>query len=331
LAAFPSFIKSPAISQMLGQLSELDAQRLRLLATRTESDPDVEAITASIKAVEGQLMPTAVSYARAVTEQKRDLETALDSMHAFLLDMPRTAQANGRAQREVLRLGQIYAGMQAQLVEASLAAISEGGDVHQLDFAETALHPSFPQPALTLAIGAAGGLVLGVFVALFMGGLGRWARDPLEIERVTGLPALAFDATSPLLIAPTIAARTILVLPLDPYARTEPVARRLAETASARAISTTVLDLSNAIGTEANAAIERLEGEFGSVIVQLPPLTSQTAAAALRETRPVVLVASAPRVDKVALTSALGTLRRLDIPCAGIVMSTSSRNGALHT
>jgi tyrosine-protein kinase Etk/Wzc len=221
--------------------------------------------------------------------------------------------------------------MQAQLVEASLAAISEGGDVHQLDVAEVALHPSFPKPVLTLGVGAVGGLVLGLFVALFMGGLGRWARDPIEIERVTGLPALAFDPTSPLLIAPTISARTILVLPLDPYARTEPVARRLAETASARSISTTVLDLSNANGTEANSAIERLESEFGSVIVQLPPLTSQTAAAALRETRPVVLVASAPRVDKIALNNALGTLRRLDIPCAGIIMSASTRNGVLHT
>jgi tyrosine-protein kinase Etk/Wzc len=330
LAAFPSFIKSPAISQMLGQLSSLDAQRLTLLATRTETDPDVEAVTQSIKAVEGQLMPTAQSYAKAVRAQKIDLEGELDSLRAVLLGMPKNAQANGRMQREVLRLGQIYAAMQAQLVEASLSAIGEGGDVHQLDFAEVALHPSFPQPLLTLGVGAIGGLVLGLFVALFMGGLGRWARDPIEIERATGLPALAFDASSPLLIAPNVSARTVLVLPLDAYARTEPVARRLAETASARAISTTVLDLSNADGTEANSAIERLESEFASVIVQLPPLTTQTAAAALRETRPVVLVASAPRVDKIALTNALGTLRRLDIPCAGIVMSSSSRNGVLH-
>ncbi|HEY4304173.1 MAG TPA: Wzz/FepE/Etk N-terminal domain-containing protein [Gemmatimonadaceae bacterium] len=329
LAAFPSFIKAPAISQMLSQLSELDAQRLKLLATRTEKDPDVEALTQSIKVVEGQLMPTAVSYAAAVASQERDMQTELDSLHHVLLGMPQSAQANGRLQRDVLRLGQIYAAMQAQLVEANLAAISEGGDVHQLDYAEVALHPSFPRPALTIAIGAVGGVLLGLFVALITSGMGRWARDTFEIERVTGLPALAFDANSPLLIGPTLSARTILVLPLDPYARTEAVAHRLAETATARAIATTVLDLSNSVGNDVNATIERFENEFGSVVVQLPPLTSRAAAAALRDTRPVILVASAPRVDKNALNNALSTLRRLDVPCAGIVMNPVSRNGVL--
>jgi hypothetical protein len=314
---------------MLAQLSELDAQRLKLLATRTEADPDVVAITQSIKAVESQLEPIAASYSAAVARQTSDLRSQLDTLQAAILGLPKTAQASGRLQRDVLRLGQIYAALQAQLVEASLAAIGEGGDVHQLDFSEPPLHPSFPQPVITLAIGVVGGLAMGIFAALLMGGMGRWARDRLEVERVTGVPALSFDASSPLLIAPTATARTILLLPLDALTQTEPVARRLAETTTARAIPTTVLDLSKTPGVEANAQIERLEQEFGSVVVQLPPLSTQTAAAALRETRPVVLVSSSARVDKVALNNALGTLKRLDVPCAGIVLNPPTASGRL--
>src|SRR6185437_6180949 len=48
IAAYPAFIKSPAITQLLAQLSELDAERLKLLATRTEQDPQVISLTKSI-------------------------------------------------------------------------------------------------------------------------------------------------------------------------------------------------------------------------------------------------------------------------------------------
>ncbi len=329
IAAYPTFIKSSAISQLLAQLGTLEADRLKLLATRTEADPDVEAATLSIKTVEGQLLPIAQSYASAVESQKRDVQRELATLQGAIAGLPRNVEASGRLQRDVLRLSQIYGALQAQLVEARLAAITEGGDVRQLDFAEAPKRPAFPTPLLSIGGGAAAGLMVGVIVAIALGGLGRWARDPFEIERATGLPAVPFDATSPLLIAPAVGAHTILVLPLDARTRTDSIARRLAETASARALQSTVLDLTAASGLEVNAAIEKLEREFGSVIVQLPPLSTQTTAAALSEKRPVVLVASPPRVDKLALSSALGTLKRLEVPCAGIVLTESGGAKAL--
>lgn len=322
LAAYPTFIKSSAISQLLTQLSSLEADRLKLLATRTEADPDVQAVSLSIKAVEGQLLPITESYASAVRSQQSELQHELDTLRAVALGMPRTAEANGRMQRDVLRLSQIYAALQAQLVDARLAEIGEGGDVRQLDVATVPKHPTFPKPVVTMGLGVGGGLLLGIFVALLMGGMGRWARDPLEVERATGLPALAFDPSNALLLAPAAAARTVLVLPLDARTPTDAVAQRLAETSTARAVQTTILDLSDHAGADVNGAIDNLEQEFGSVIVRLPQINTPTAAAALRENRPVILVATAPRVDKLALSNALGTLRRLEVPCAGIVLHT---------
>jgi MinD superfamily P-loop ATPase len=154
----------------------------------------------------------------------------------------------------------------------------------------------------------------------------------MEIERATGIAVQRFDAEAPLIISGT-AARTFLVAPLALGVKTGPVAQRLAHTATARALRTNILDLSagtNGNGAEAihpAALIDRVEGEADVVIVQLPALSGDTAWAALRENRPVVLVAPPGPVDRVQLGNALALLRRFGAPCAGVVMSDEPRRG----
>src|SRR6185503_18107125 len=103
---------------------------------------------------------------------------------------------------------------------------------------------------------------------------------------------------------------------------------RLARTATARAVTATVLDLSGTSGNgngtgghlvTSGSAIEELERQYSMVIVQLPPLSSEATIAALNESRPVLLVAPA-RVDRARLSNALEMLRRMDVPCAGVVI-----------
>ena len=346
LAAFPTFIKSPAISQMIAQLSLLESDKQKLLGTRTEQDPDVIALDQSIKVVDAQLLPIARSYSSSVTKEKADLEKALDTLHTMALTLPKSAESVLRKQRDVVRLSQIFAAVQAQLVSARLASIDEGGDARQLDVAEPSKKPAFPEPVTTLGLGVGGGLVTGLIAALMLSGLGRWARDPYEVERIAGVPSLRFDASAPLMLSGANQARTLLILPLDAGTSSAAVARRLADTAMARSISATVLDLSGrrlpssngrspaAIAGpsehfDVNGAIERLEREYGLVIVQLPELASDVTAAALSETRPAVLVAPARRVDRARLASTLQTLRRLDVPCAGVVLSDGAGDGVI--
>ena len=57
------------------------------------------------------------------------------------------------------------------------------------------------------------------------------------------------------------------------------------------------------------------------MIVQLPSLVSDTAAAALQHTRPVLLVAPGRRIERRRLLGAVQMLKRLEVPVAGIVMS----------
>jgi Mrp family chromosome partitioning ATPase len=57
------------------------------------------------------------------------------------------------------------------------------------------------------------------------------------------------------------------------------------------------------------------------VIVQLPGLSTEAAIGAMNETRPVLLVAPPGPVDRAQLASAVDMLRRLQVPCAGVVIS----------
>jgi hypothetical protein len=218
-----------------------------------------------------------------------------------------------------------------------------------LDPAVAPKEPSFPKPITTMGLGIGAGLFAGVIAALMIGALGRWVQDPRDVERTTGVPALRFDPTVPLLMNGA-ASRTVLVVPLDQRALLEPVIQRLAQTAESRSIKATVLDLSDyksasttlvpritagsieSVGAfDVNGTISRLEEEFGMVIVRLPGLVTDAAAAALTGSRPVLLVAPQRRIDREKLVGAVQLLRRLDVPCAGIVMSGSEHDGILTT
>jgi tyrosine-protein kinase Etk/Wzc len=325
IAAYPTFLKSGGLTPILDRMSDLEAKRLELLGNRTEEDPEVIALREGIREMEHQLLPLATTYSTILERQRSDLARQLDTMKLALAAFPAAAQSSVRLQRDVLRLGQIHALLQGQLVEARLAAIGEGGDIRALDVAEAPKKVAFPGTAATIGFGLGGGLLLGLVAALLSGAVGRYIDDPFAIERATGVPTLRLDAHAPLIFAGRPLSNTVLVVPLDSRADTERVAERLARTALSRALQPTILDLSGASSMSAassvGATIDRLEQEYGMVIVRLPGLGSDEAAAALRETRPVLLVGPEQRLDRTRLMDAVQTLRRLDMPCAGVVLS----------
>jgi uncharacterized protein involved in exopolysaccharide biosynthesis len=332
LAAYPGFLRGTAIAPQISQLSELEARRIRLLEDRTEKDPDVVAIDKTMRSVEASILATARSYASAISQQRAEVQRRLDRIQEWIMSIPAAAERGGRLKRDVERLTAILTALQAQLVEARLATIGEGGEVRQVDVAVPARDPSFPKPFLTLGLGTAGGLFCGIIAALFLGWFGRWLRDPVEIERAVGVSAQRFEPHAPLLLTSAATARTLLVVPLDLRADVASVVERLAHTAEQRAVNAGVLDLSSQLaaagngkgngGTlEALATIHRMEQENGTVIVRLPPLSSDMTVAALRESRPVLFVAPPGPVDRMQLASAVETLRRLQVPCVGVMLS----------
>jgi uncharacterized protein involved in exopolysaccharide biosynthesis len=332
LAAYPSF---SSLAGLAGQVNELEVQRTRLLERRTPRDPEVQVIDSSISSMNATIVAMAKSYANAASQRRNELQTQVDSAQRSLLALPAAGERVGRLKRDVIRLTELYTALQAQLVEARLGAIGEGGDIRQLDVATTPKGPAFPNMLYTMGIGTAGGVVVGVIAALFLGWFGRWLRDPHEVERALGIATLQYSKDTPLMLGGAHAARTLLVVPLDVRAQSRLVAEGIARTATARALSATVLDLSasvngNGNGTAVTVAehapsqrIDQMEqqGEAGLLVVQLPTLNNDTTLAALRETRPVLLVAPPGPVDRARLSMAVSTLRRLEVPVVGIVMS----------
>jgi len=328
LAAYPAFLKSPAINALLTQIGELETERSKLLVTRLETDSEVVALSKSIRTLEGQLGPMAGAYESSLKRQHQDLSLQLDSLRTTLGAFPAELASGNRLQRSVLQLSQVQTAMQAQLVEARIAAVTEGGNVQSLDIAEPPMRVAFPRPIPTMAAGLGGGLLVGLAIAMFVGMLGRWVQDPATLERATGVPALRFDPHLPLLLGASTT-RTILVAPLSQSAYVDPVIARLVQTAALRSISATVLDLSAGTVPDVHGTIQRLENENGLVVVKLPTITSDTAAAAIGEHRAVLLVAPERRVARAELVDAVQMLKRLDVPLAGVVIhgNGNGRNG----
>lgn len=330
LAAHPAFLLSPSLTPFVTQIAELHTARINLLERRTPTDPEVKALDQSISMMEQQLLGNAKSFSSALARQRAEISSQLDTLRATLLSLPAAAEGGLRLQRDVVRLSGIYAGVQAQLVSAKLAAIGEGGLVRQLDIAEPPRKPTFPKPLLTMALGIVGGFFCGLVAALLVSGFGGWLRDPREIERATGLPVQLLTARAPLLISGADSPKTVLVVPLGRLAPTKKVVERITRTARYRALRVTSLDLSaaafngNGAGPESTAvgaSIDQLEQQHGMVVVELPELANDTTLAALRSDRPVVLVAPPGRVNRQRLEAAVQALRRMQIPVAGIVTS----------
>lgn len=329
LAAYPAFLKSPAINALLSQIGELETERSKLLVTRLDSDSEVVALSKSIHNLEGQLGPMAAAYESSLKRERQDLAQQLDSLRTALGAFPAALASGNRLQRGVLQLSQVQSAMQAQLVEARVAAISEGGNVQSLDVAQPPMEVAFPRPLPVMSAGLGAGLLAGVAIAMLVGTLGRWVQDAATVERATGVPALQFDPQVPLLLGASTA-RTILVAPLAPTTCVDRVVERLVQTASLRSLSTAVLDLTAGPLPDVDGTIRRLESENALVVVKLPTIASDTAAAAIREHRAVLLVAPARRVARAQLVGAVQMLRRLEVPCAGVVLQDNGRNGVVH-
>ncbi len=166
LAAFPSLLKSPAVNDLVSQLARLETQRAALEVTYASSSAPVRAVTIARDSLAVQLLPLARTYAQALARQRATLEQELARARSRVRELPGAAQGIVVAEAKLKRLATIDAGMGAQVLDARLAAITEGGDVRVIDAAVAPRKVAFPRPTLTLALGALLGLLTGVATAL---------------------------------------------------------------------------------------------------------------------------------------------------------------------
>jgi uncharacterized protein involved in exopolysaccharide biosynthesis len=171
LAAFPAFLRSPGINALLGQIGELDAERVALLQQqRRDDDPRVAGIRAGVASLEAQLEPLARTYGEAIAQQRDALDAEIALVNDRLARLPNQVEEAFQFAREVERLSRTSLALSAQRVELRLGTIGEGGEARVVDIAYPQWKRSFPSKPLTLVAGAFAGLALGV--ALALGGVG---------------------------------------------------------------------------------------------------------------------------------------------------------------
>jgi uncharacterized protein involved in exopolysaccharide biosynthesis len=294
LAAYPTFLRSQGINDLLSQLVRLEAERVALQQQRTNEDPSVTARTEAIRVVEAQLLPLARTYGASLARQREQFELVRDSLDRMLDSLPGTTETSVALQRDLKRLTQTSLAVQGQRVEARLAAIGEGGEARQVDFAAPSKKPVFPTPVLALGVGSAAGLILGVIAALFSAFLGRFIRTPDDAERAAGVAAAWARPRSALLVGVPPAVREVLVAPLGRGANAGAVAALLAETEQRR--------------------------ENGAMVTEVSALDSVDAAARLSPARAVLFAACAGKLERRMLVEAVRALERAGAPCAGVAL-----------
>jgi uncharacterized protein involved in exopolysaccharide biosynthesis len=294
LAAYPSFLKSPGINDLLSQLGKLEGERAGLLQQRTENEPNVAGRTAGIKVIEAQLLPLANTYSASLSKQRIELERMRDSLDRQLAALPGAAESALTLQRDVKRLSATELAVQGQRLEARLAAIGEGGDARQVDIAEPMKKPAFPTPMISYGVGGGTGLVLGIIAALMAAFMGRMIKTPDDAERAAGVSASWARERSALLVAHDGTFKKILVAPLGPGANASAVARILSATESARDHSLEVA----AIGS----------------------LDMVESAAQLGPGKAVLFAARAGKLDRRTLIDSVSALHRAGVQCAGVAL-----------
>jgi tyrosine-protein kinase Etk/Wzc len=307
LAAYPSFLRSPGVNEILGQLATLETELATLRERRTEADPEVAALRTRAQELEQQLQPLGTAYAQSLARQRRELESQSARFDASLAALPGAAEAFARYSREVRRLGQTSLALQTQLLDARLAAIGEGGDVRQVDVALVPKKPVFPRPSIVLPAGLLGGLLIGVVGALAVGFLSPRLHSAEEAGRLLGVPAARLGDGRPLFFATIARVGHGAVVPLDDEGLAVEVARWLGSPTPARqTMPTRDRVLAPALAGDAPAdgadadVFDARAAAPAEGFAALPPLSSGAAVAArLAHGTPVVLAlrAGAARAD----------------------------------
>lgn len=329
IAAFPTFLQSPAINSLVTQLSQLETERTRLLERRTPRDPEVLALTQSIANVEGQFLPLARSYAASLQRQSAELTRQRAQIGARLAALPAQAESNLRGVREVKRLSQTVLGLNAELIDTRLAALSEGGQVRQVDVARPPKLIWFPRPAPTFAVAALLGLLGGAVAAAGLGAAGPRVVTADDAARASGLPVLRYGADESLLLAAAGAARTLVVVPVGRADDALLLAELMAARAKARGQDAAQVRLDRVprgpqSPAEARAAVAAAEaGSGGGTVVVAAAgdsLSDPRTFAVLEPPRAVVFAARAGTTRRDALADASEAIGRVGVSILGVVL-----------
>lgn len=197
LLAFPSFLESEAINEILLRLTALRDQRAQLLERRTPSDPDVLVLERAIGNQEAELLELATSYRDGLEESLIQIEERLETYRLDLAGRPAFETEGLLLENRLEVSGATFIAVQTQVVRSRLESVSEGAELRQVDHAVTPMRPRFPRPKLNYALGLVAGTFGGLLFALVAGAVTAQVTDPKQVRKRLAIPVLSPLTESP--------------------------------------------------------------------------------------------------------------------------------------
>ena len=190
LVAFPTLGRQGATSDILSSLSRLENERTELLVRRRPEDPDVQALSARIHELEGQLGTILTTYLKGLSIQVASVDAALAQYERQLSRLPANEVQFARLSRQPKVLAELYALLQTRLKEAEVAAAAADPTVRVIDAATLPIRPERSHGGLIIAGLGMLGLALGLGLGLVREYADESVRSRRDAEAAIGVPVL---------------------------------------------------------------------------------------------------------------------------------------------
>ncbi len=191
LGAIPSVRSSIELNSALTLLGSKRAEARAMRLTFGPAHMPLQQLDREIAELERVTVP---SQARALSadlaQGVRDLDSRIAASGREMQAIPARAAEESRRERNVLIANNLYTELQAAYEQAKLAEMSASPDVRLLDEAKVPLEPVTDQLVMILLGGLAGGLGLGVALAILLDRFDRRIRYPDQITKDLGLTIL---------------------------------------------------------------------------------------------------------------------------------------------
>ena len=191
LAAFATFLENQAVTALLSELNRIETDRTAQLELRTPAHPEVVAMDAQIRQLEGELYQLAVNYQGNLLAQVESADNQLAQFGEQLEQIPINTVQLSRLGRQVETLSEIYGILQSRLQQARVAQAVRSGDVRVVDPAIEPTRPIRPRKVRGLALAIFFGFVAGVGLAAARDHMDERIHSRQELGRLAGAPVLA--------------------------------------------------------------------------------------------------------------------------------------------
>jgi uncharacterized protein involved in exopolysaccharide biosynthesis len=197
LATLPMVLNNSVFQSIKSEIRSLESKLVELSSKLGSNHPERKKVSSELYAARERLNAEVDAIAEGVRkaaelsrEREDDLTEALDSQKQLVLDLKQERDRISVYVREVASAEATYNAALEQLNTTSMQSVVDQANVSIVDRANIPRSPSSPNVMKNLAIGAFGGMILGIGFVIAMNLMIRRVHSKEELADELGLPVL---------------------------------------------------------------------------------------------------------------------------------------------